>query len=254
MKKLYYILKGIAFFILLIISFVSIGIYEPNNYTQAFNKQNYNLNKVSNDFCNIYYFKENPYINMILEMVSIYYPIICNDFRYTNNEKLNIYLFSSEKTMKEYLYLDKAPMGCYYKGDIYILSPELWIKNKNHSEIVDSFLKNGPVVHEIVHLILDKKLNTLYPVWFTEGIALYYEEKYIGFKWRDDLDKESNDVCLDKLNENFEYVYEDLAYKKSYNEIKRFVDINGENGLQSIIEELAVNKNFDEIYFDYFKN
>ena len=48
-------------------------------------------------------------------------------------------------------------MGAYCNGILSVLSPDLWVDSDNEVVIRERFMEDGPVVHELTHLVLDKK-------------------------------------------------------------------------------------------------
>ena len=42
-------------------------------------------------------------------------------------------------------------------------------------------------VHELTHLVVDDLAGGNFPVWFTEGSALYMEYMLLGYEWGRDL-------------------------------------------------------------------
>lgn len=211
-------------------------------------KENYIQKKVNN--LNIYYTeKDFTYTDMILRVFDVYYPLISSDFDISITYQVDIILWPTKNDMACLLNMeeDEVPMGAYYAGVLNILSPDLWIESKAESDIKDIFLEEGPLVHELCHFALDKKLSGRYSLWFTEGIALYYEKKYINFEWRTDLKNAGKKITLDELRNSFEFLNEEVAYRRSYDIIQSIVDEKGEEALQSIIKEMTYNS-FENAY------
>lgn len=196
----------------------------------------------------IYYTNvDKEYIYMIQLAVDTYYPMILNDFSLEKNNKLTVILYPNEDELMRNLKgkLTSVPMGVYYGGVIHLLSPRCWTSTSNESEIKEIFLKQGPIVHEIVHYAVDMKTKGNFPVWFTEGTALYYEYKYTGFEWEKNLKEESEKITLKQLNEDFRYLDESLAYRKSFDVIKEIVDKYGEQKIEEICIDLSKGKVFN---------
>ncbi|RKD32096.1 peptidase MA family metallohydrolase [Thermohalobacter berrensis] len=149
------------------------------------------------------------------EIAEKYYDEVCSMFDYHTTEKSDIIIYNDGKKLMENTRINKdiPPLGVYYGGVINILSPEHWIKDKENFAII--YEKKGPVVHEFAHLIVDKITNGNYPMWLTEGIALYTEYKLTGFEWRRDL-KNSRDITIEQLNNNFYSINQSKAYRKSF--------------------------------------
>lgn len=207
--------------------------------------------KDSSNYGVVYFTSEDKnYTKMILEMVDIYYPMIANDFCIEPEQSVSIVVYPSKELMGSAIGLEggEVPMGAYYGGILNILSPRLWIKAENDSETIDYFLEEGPMVHEMVHLVLDKRLKGAYDIWFTEGVALYYENKYTGFEWRPDLNKKNKAVTAEQLKNGFHILKEDIAYRRSFEIIQEIIAQKGEKGLQNAISEMAGGKSFYELF------
>lgn len=205
----------------------------------------------------IYYNPKNTeYKDMILRMVETYYPLIINDFKYKPAQKAKIILYSSKSEMAKSLKMTvkNVPMGAYYKGVLSILSPELWVESDSDVVIREKFMEDGPVVHELVHLVLDNVMEGKYPLWFTEGVALYYEYKYLNFQWRSDLSQSAQKITLEMLEKDFKSIDNGPSYRKSFEIIKYIVDTYSEAGLQRLISEMKNNADFQSSYQKVFNS
>lgn len=208
--------------------------------------------------CKIYYTDaDSEYISLIANAVSLYYPLILDDFGIDINEiaKPVFVVFPDENALSSAIGFqsDAAPMGAYYGGVINVLSPGAWIKNSTESEAKDRFLKEGPLIHEMVHFAIDLKAGGNYPLWFTEGVALYYENKLTAFNWRPDLNDVSQHIAFEDLQNNFKDMDSGIAYRCAFNRISEFVGKYGEDSLQSLILKLGEGESFADfdIFFEY---
>lgn len=203
------------------------------------------------EFGEVFYTKtDSDYVNMTGGMIDIYYPIISKEFNCFNNEKVIVVIYPSKKMIGEVLQMgiEEVPMGAYYGGIINVLSPTLWTSKTEENRIIDEFLEEGPMVHELIHLALDKKLKGNYEIWFTEGIALYYEKKYTGFVWRDDLKEKCKYITIEDLKNNFRFLKEEEAYRRSFDIIQSMVNKIGEEGLQDIIKKMSRGEKLENLY------
>lgn len=195
---------------------------------------------------------------MIQRVADSYFPAIQGDFQWDRKEKLDFILFHDKAAMAKVLHMEIAedkeanttrrlqkeqriknktlPMGAYYENKILVLSPSLWTQESHDAMGLDEFLEKGPVVHEMVHFALDEKVSGTYPLWLTEGVALYYEKKYIGVEWRPDLEEECKDISMEDLGYRFRQLPAATAYRRSYELIADFVEKKGEQALQEYIE------------------
>jgi hypothetical protein len=142
---------------------------------------------------------------------------------------------------------ESPPMGVYRNGVIHVLSPTQWISGKSDSETEAVFTHDGPIAHELVHLAVDKATEGNYPIWFTEGIALYFENKYTGYEWQPDVN--ADDISYQKLNTDFYSISDAKAYRKSFEIIDAFVYVNGEDALMNILEKLSTGKRFAVCFY-----
>ncbi len=189
----------------------------------------------------IYYSQEDSeFIHTIKESLDLYYPLLAEDFSLNNleKEKVNVILYPNaeelEKAIK-YNYGQKIPMGVYYGGIINLLSPRNYVKSENYSDIIEYFIENGPIVHELAHHFTDIKAKGNYDIWFSEGIALFYEKKYTNFEWRRDLKESSAKIDFEDLKNKFRTLDEAMAYRRSFDIVNDFVQENGEEALQALI-------------------
>lgn len=76
---------------------------------------------------------------------------------------------------------DESAMGVYWAGSIRVLAPDQWIKSASEERLRQTFESEGPMAHELAHLVLDYRTKGNYPRWFTEGVAQYVERELTGF-------------------------------------------------------------------------
>lgn len=107
-------------------------------------------------------------------------------------------------------------LGAYRLGSLHLLSPCAWQPELSVSEALDCYFSDGPVVHELTHLLLDYLLPTPYPVWFSEGMAQYWEmhlQGYVMASVSGDWWLSPDDIAF--LERNFAILPEDVAYQES---------------------------------------
>lgn len=170
-----------------------------------------------------------------------YYDEICSMYEYYPSEKSNIILYSSEVDFVENLKLDKnsLPTGVYYSGTINILSPKIWIEDFNKLEEIYEF--NGPVLHEFSHLLIDDITNGNYPMWLTEGLALYTEYKTTGFEWPNN--NKVNEITIEDLDKRFDKLDQIMAYRKSFDIVREISEDWGFDKIKSMLNILGTGKN-----------
>lgn len=217
-------------------------------FSEVNNKE---FNKLSGKYSTVYYTNNGEsYVNMIMTASDMYYPMIAEEFNWHINENAQIIIYDDKEMFGKILKTDKnqIPMGAYYGGVLNILSPELWVKKNDDYDIKDTFIDEGPMVHELVHLVIDNRLEGKYPLWFTEGMALYYENKYTGFEWRKDLKEKSKSITIAELESKFSLLDEGTSYRKSYDIINNIVVKYGEKTLDNIVQKMSEGSSFNKAY------
>jgi hypothetical protein len=133
---------------------------------------------------------------------------------------------------------DEKALGVYYGGTIRILSPREWL---NGGDIKAKFIKEGPMNHELAHLLVDEMTRGNYNRWWTEGIAQYVEKKTTGFEFTDPFAGKSEIKCyqFSVLEKNFDQLDQQVAYWQSLKAIEYIADIYGEDKLFTILNCLG---------------
>lgn len=158
-----------------------------------------------------------------------YYDTVCSYFDHYPKDIIPIIIYDDEKEIMDTVKIKGAtpPLGVYYSGTINLLSPYLWIEGV---DIEREYKENTPVIHEFTHLIVDEKTRGNYPLWLTEGLALFMEKETIGFEWKEGIGETSR-ISLKNLNDNFNAIETGVAYRKSY----------------EIVSDLSTQYEFDKI-------
>lgn len=78
---------------------------------------------------------------------------------------------------------ERNAVGVYWAGLIRVLSPKVYIADPLSLGGRRTFERQGPMVHELTHLIMDYHSAGNYPRWFTEGVAQYVERELTGYEW-----------------------------------------------------------------------
>lgn len=209
---------------------------------------------VCNTFYSDIYYKpqDKIYVEAIAGCVDFYMPLLIDDFDIVNVPKIPIIISESADEISTATGASKnpIPMGVYFGGIINILSPSQWIDDDSESRIKERFLREGPVIHELTHVLTDIKSNENYSVWFTEGVSLYYEYKYTAAEWREDLKNSSALITLSELENKFSKLDEAEAYRRSFDIISDYADKFGEQTLQERISELGAGLRLNEFIFE----
>ncbi len=133
---------------------------------------------------------------------------------------------------------NEKALGVYWGGTIRILSPNAWLANLGEEQ---RFIKEGPMVHEFTHLIVDEMTRGNYNRWWTEGIAQYTEKKITGFEFADPFagGHKFYFYTLENLEKNFDSLDQSVAYWESLQVVNFLVDNYGEEELYTILRYLG---------------
>ncbi len=189
--------------------------------------------------------EEKKYAELTANIADKYYEEICNMFEYYPSRKSEIIIYSNERDFLDTLKFDRGdtPIGVYYSGVINILSPEIWISDLE--EINEIYEFNGPVIHEFAHMLIDDITKGNYPMWLTEGLALYTEYKITGFEW-EDYDSDEYKITLEDLDKSFDDIDQNMAYRKSFEVVKNISDTWGFDKLMNMLDILGKGNNINQ--------
>ncbi|MTI46239.1 MAG: hypothetical protein FH761_00240 [Firmicutes bacterium] len=179
------------------------------------------------------------------KILSKYYDQVCSMFDYYPEEKVVIIIYNNGEDLVDNTRLkkDTPPLGVYYSGTINILSPKVWLSQNESYE--EAFEKNGPVVHEFAHQVVDDITNGNYPIWLTEGIALYVEYKTTGFEWGSEI-KNGNDITVEDLTNKFYDIDTGLSYRKSFEVVSSISENWGFDKLKLLLDTLGDGNSMDK--------
>ncbi|SET01519.1 Peptidase MA superfamily protein [Natronincola peptidivorans] len=185
-------------------------------------------------------------VKMIARTAEDKYRAAVEVFEYKPKEKIQVILYDNPEVLMQTTMLKKGspPMGVYYGDTIHILNPIHWVKNVEKVE--EYFYSQGPFLHELVHLFTDHIAKGNFPIWFTEGVSLYFEYKVDGYEWGKEVVFQENEYTLEELTDNFHGLNEYLAYTQSFRNVKNFVDDHGIDALMDIIKVLGEGKSLQE--------
>ncbi len=139
---------------------------------------------------------------------------------------------------------DEKAMGVYWGGTIRILSPREWLKQPFDQT---EFTKDGPMVHEFVHLMVDARTRGNYNRWWTGGIAQYMERKITGFEFVTPKAARQGELySLSELAKQFDELDQPTAYWESLNAIEFIVDQYGEERLYLIMDYLSQGNSIEK--------
>ncbi|MCR2044816.1 peptidase MA family metallohydrolase [Anaerosalibacter massiliensis] len=250
MKKLIAITSIVFIILLLIITFKSFFIVstypsykriEKGRVLQRTNKY-YTLNGTH---FSIRYKEADKNIAFItLNKLERHYEEICNKLDYFPKEKIPVIIYNNGEEFLKTIRLktNSLPLGVYYSGTINILSPYNWVEDKYDIEKV--YEETGPHIHEFIHFIVDEKTNGNYPMWLTEGMALYMEREILGIDW--ELGKEkSKSIGIEELNNDFDKIEVDISYRKSLETVDSLIDKYGLDKINLLLDDLGKGNNIN---------
>lgn len=112
-----------------------------------------NFNEIETDtFIYRYENIDQETLDLIIQTAEDKYRSIADIFQYELKEKILIVAYEDTDLMMRTTMLNKGdpPMGVYYGDSIHIADPKLWTTESQNLE--ELFYKEGPVLHELVHL------------------------------------------------------------------------------------------------------
>ncbi|MDR1159127.1 MAG: hypothetical protein LBK69_00655, partial [Syntrophomonadaceae bacterium] len=142
---------------------------------------------------------------------------------------------------------DQKAAGVYWRGTIGILSPRLYVKNTK--QVQRNFLKQGPVVHELVHLWVDDMTQGNYTRWWSEGVAQYVERELTGFAFGNPFvrEREFDYYTLEELENGFDDLDKSIAYWESLKFIDFIVKEHGPGCVVEIVNALRRNEKMSQV-------
>ncbi|MBF8982321.1 hypothetical protein IZY60_02105 [Lutibacter sp. B2] len=192
--------------------------------------------------------KDKKMPELVGETIEEKYEDVCANFKYEPKDKTMVIIYNDGKELMKNSNIGqgKPPMGVYLGEIVQVLSPGEWIDDQENISAV--FKSDGPMVHEFTHRLVDDLAKGNYPIWFTEGIALYEEYIQNGYEWGKGLSYEDEPYTVEALTKSFDDLDQTLAYKRSFELVKVFVDEYGFNPLNDILVKLGEGKSFDDAH------
>lgn len=125
-------------------------------------------------------------------------------------------------------------MGVYWGGGIHILSPAEWMESLE----LEEFYREGPMVHELAHWMIDEVSGGNYSRWFTEGLAQYLEKQINGFAFAPPEMTAGDIMLFSELEQNFDGERRLNAYWQALQTVEYIEQAYGEDSLRAILAEL----------------
>ncbi len=142
---------------------------------------------------------------------------------------------------------DYAPtLGAYYWGKLELLAPLAWRPDLGQADALVYYALEGPVVHELSHLLLDYQALGRYPVWFSEGFAQYWEARLRGYVWQEGGNAwRATPHSLADLTGSFAALPEAVAYQEAYYLVQFLYQEVGDSGMNNLLSALEHGQQFE---------
>lgn len=183
--------------------------------------------------------RDSDYVTLVADTAETAYDLVSQEMGWQAHQKTTIVIYPDSQSLAKSFGWDKdeKAMGVYWGGTIRILSPREWLKQPYDQ---DEFLKNGPMVHEFVHLMVDEKTRGNYNRWWTEGVAQYVEKKLTGFEFATPAAGKLQSIyTLEELAKKFDRLNQPVAYWESLQAIEFIADEYGEETIYEIMDYLG---------------
>ncbi|MDD3852391.1 MAG: hypothetical protein PHD40_01895 [Syntrophomonadaceae bacterium] len=183
---------------------------------------------------------DSSYSAMIAEAAEEAYAEVSQEFNREPRNKTILVVYPDSPSLANSFGWDKneKALGVYWAGSIRIVSPEEWMSDPLDKQ---EFSREGPMVHEFVHLMVDELTGGNYNRWWTEGIAQYYEKKITGFEFAEPSleDGQLKFYDLSVLGKQFDQTDQAIAYWESLQVVEYIVNYYGEEDLFTIMNYLG---------------
>lgn len=163
-------------------------------------------------------------------------------------------LYDSQESLQQALGGDYAPtLGAYYLGKLELLAPEVWRPDLEQEEALACYESEGPIVHELTHLLLDYQVLGQYPIWFSEGLAQYWEMRLRGYVWQEGgTDWRNQPHSLADLSCNFAALPEQIAYQEALSLVEFLYATAGDERMHNLVLGLGQGQQFTTALQDAF--
>ena len=180
------------------------------------------------------------------------YNTAVEEFNYKSEDKTVVIIYKDQNEFWSYQksIQGQAVMGLYNMGTIHVLSPTAYKDQAQNS--MEYFKKNGPVLHEYTHKVVDELTAGNVELWLTEGLALYEEYKIMGTEWAPGYEYETYFISRE-IREGFMYADEVQSYRQSFDMIKYLIDNYGMEKMQLLLQELKIGNSTDDAFLKIYK-
>jgi len=212
---------------------------EVNLKTASFNQyqsEHYDIKYTSID---------EPYVKLVAGVAEEAYDTVSSMFGMEPVGRTVIVVYPDSSSLARSFGWDKDAnaMGIYWAGSIRILSPREWL---GEQDMQLYFAREGPMVHEFAHLMVDEMSGGNYNRWWTEGVAQYVEKKVTGFEFSSPGNQKVEYYQLKQLAKKFDELDQSIAYWESLQAAEYIADRYGQDSLFNITRQLGQGKSLEQ--------
>lgn len=138
-------------------------------------------------------------------------------------------------------------LGAYVMGRLELVSPAVWSEHLPFDSAWARYVDEGPIVHELAHLLLDYAADGNYPVWFSEGFAQYWEYRLVGYIWSEPGYQVGEDLFpIEQLQRRFhDCLPEYVAYRQALGLVELMYREHGAGTVSGLVGHLAEREPFE---------
>lgn len=199
--------------------------------------------KVTPNFKIKYTLQDANVVDRVAGHAEAQYDAITSYLGYHPAGRITIIIYPNAEELERGLRLPSgdSTLGAFYADTINILSPNKWGPSGDQAE-------KGLYLHELTHLLMDQMAGGNYPVWFTEGMALYHEYIFTGYEWGKDHLFQNNPYSIEELTLYFGDLDQVLAYKQSFLLVKHIMERKGKEEMLELFRRLKEGDAFDKAF------
>lgn len=168
-------------------------------------------------------------------------------YNYYPQKKVNVLVYPTKEEFWDYQpsIAGQQVMGLFSTGIIHILSPNAY--NSDDPNFLQKFEKDGPILHEYVHMVIDNLTGGNVDLWLTEGLALYEEYAQLGTEWAPGFEYKRY-YSMDELKHSFMKLDEVQAYRQSFDIVRNMIDQHGRDKMLELLEQMRNLNSFETAY------
>lgn len=190
---------------------------------------------------------DKPYVKLIADVAEEAYDSVSAAFDREPSCRTVLVVYPDSSSLSKSFGWDKDAnaMGVYWAGSIRILSPREWLPE---DDMRLYFAREGPMVHEFAHLMVDEMSRGNYNRWWTEGMAQYIEKKITGFEFSSPFaeGKDFEYYQLKQLGKHFDELDQSIAYWESLQAAEYIAYNYGEKSLFAITRQLGQGQSMEQ--------